>query len=209
MSFRAELARLADIWFVACDRGQQDRLVAFASLLLTWNARINLTGAGSLGDLAAEHLPDSFALASRLDPVGSLGAVDVGSGGGLPGIPLAVLRPTLRLQLVEPIAKKAAFLRTAVRELGLGPQVTVRVARAEALDRGQFDVAFSRATFAPAAWASVGTELVSPGGRVFVLAAAAAAELVVPAGTTKTGEWPYFGDQRALLELTRSSVAAS
>jgi 16S rRNA (guanine527-N7)-methyltransferase len=123
-------------------------LDAFWSLLLTWNARINLTGAGTREELIGEHLPDSLAMAS-LVPQG-VRVLDVGSGGGLPALPFAVLRPDAAVTLVEPRAKRVAFLRTAVRELGLS--VTVLPDRIEGVTVPEMDVATSRATFPPREW---------------------------------------------------------
>ncbi len=202
-SFRAALARLAETWAVGCDEAQGEALARFGTLLLTWNAHINLTGASSLDDLAGEHLPDSFALASRFGDGLPARAVDVGSGGGLPALPLALLHPALTLRLVEPIAKKAAFLRTATRELGLRDRVTVHVGRAEALGAGDFDAAFSRATFAPELWASIGAPLVRPGGRVFLLAAMTAADIAAPPSLLETFRRSYLEDRRVLVELAR------
>jgi 16S rRNA (guanine527-N7)-methyltransferase len=195
--FHAQVARLAAEWAVPCSPAQDAALAHFASLLMTWTARINLTGAASADDLASNHFPDSFALAARL--IDAATVVDVGSGGGLPALPLALLRPELRIQLVEPIAKKVAFLRTAIRELGLGPSeraagVQVHAGRIEAgapeFPRdlaGGFDVAFSRATLAPDEWLPLGARLVRPGGRVFVLASSADAHQAAAAGDTRTG----------------------
>ena len=203
-SFPTALARLGDEWSTGCTPAQCDALAAFGTLLLTWNQRINLTGAASLDGLAAEHLPDSFALASRLNAETRARVVDVGSGGGLPALPLAVLRPALNLRLIEPIAKKAAFLRTAVRELGLGERVTVHVGRAEEDATGDFDVAISRATLPPEKWATLGLRLVGPGGRVFLLASDTTAPTQPPAGATETHRRGYAGERRWLVELTRS-----
>ena len=94
-----------------CDDSQVAALSSYAESLLRWNARINLTAARSIDVLVNEHFPDAFALARRLEQPAR--AIDVGSGGGLPAIPLALLRPGLTVELCEPIAKKAAFLRTA------------------------------------------------------------------------------------------------
>jgi 16S rRNA (guanine527-N7)-methyltransferase len=125
----------------------------------------------------------------------------VGSGGGLPALPLALLRPDLVIRLCEPIAKKAAFLRTAIRELKLADRVALEARRAEELTeevagnvpRELFDVATSRATFAPETWLALGRRLVRPGGRVFVL--------TVP-GTAIGGETGiYSGGKRALIEV--------
>jgi 16S rRNA (guanine527-N7)-methyltransferase len=170
----AELVRaMAADWNLACDAGQVAALCSYAATLLRWNARINLTAARSIDQLIAEHFPDAFALARRLDQPAR--AIDVGSGGGLPAIPLAVLRPHLTLELCEPIAKKVAFLRTASRELDVGGRVSVRAARGEQvaaeLPRA-FDVAISRAALAPEKWLRLGTRLVHPGGRLFVLTTA-------------------------------------
>jgi 16S rRNA (guanine(527)-N(7))-methyltransferase RsmG len=163
----------------------------------------------SLEDLAAEHLPDSFVLASRLTPqeVGTDTArvIDVGSGGGLPALPLAILCPHLRIQLVEPIAKKAAFLRTAIRELKLGERMTVLGKRAETLVPADFDVAISRATLPPPAWMSLGAQLVRPGGRVFVLASSKAEVTPIPPSLTEDGHLSYLDGRRTLIELRRST----
>jgi 16S rRNA (guanine527-N7)-methyltransferase len=201
---RDQLARLAQAWNVSCDDGQAAALVAYGTLLLTWNQRINLTGAASLDELALEHLPDSFALASRFERDARARVVDVGSGGGLPALPLALLRPALALRLIEPIAKKTAFLRTAVRELGLGERVVVHAGRAEPSATGDFDAALSRATLAPEKWAPLGLGLVRPGGRVFVLASGTTAPAQAPAGATETHRRAYADEHRWLIELTRS-----
>jgi 16S rRNA (guanine527-N7)-methyltransferase len=207
-AFGVVLGRLAETWAGSCDSAQTEAITRYASLLLTWTARINLTGASSLDDLAAEHLPDSFALAARLGGQGaddpSLDVVDVGSGGGLPALPLAILRPALRIRLVESVAKKAAFLRTAVRELGLRDRISVDVKRAEALlPDAAFDVAISRATLPPEEWVKLGAGLVRPGGRVFVLSSSD--QELAATGLTTSGRWPYLSDRRWLHELTRGN----
>jgi 16S rRNA (guanine527-N7)-methyltransferase len=203
-AFRQALTREGALWAVPCESSQVDAIERYASLLLTWTSRINLTGAVSLEDLASEHLPDSFALASRVRETGALTAIDVGSGGGLPAIPLAILCPNLSLRLLEPIAKKAAFLRTAVRELNLASRVTVETRRVQALSQTTFDAALSRATFPPRSWLPIGADLVRPGGRVFLLASATADWSAPPAALTTTGQWPYLGERRWLVELVKA-----
>jgi 16S rRNA (guanine527-N7)-methyltransferase len=208
-AFRAALERNAQIFSVVCDRVQAEAIHRYASLLLTWTARINLTGAVSLDDLAVEHLPDSFALAARVGAEAVTG-IDVGSGGGLPALPLSLLCPRLNLRLLEPIAKKAAFLRTAVRELGLGDRVTIDTRRVQAILPATFDLAMSRATFPPPVWVPIAVELVKPGGRVFVLASAGADESSAnaPSGASDQGlelvdRWPYLQGRRHLIQLRR------
>jgi 16S rRNA (guanine527-N7)-methyltransferase len=203
----AVLQSLATDWGVPSEPGQAESLLRYADLLIRWNQRINLTGAKSIGALVAEHYPDAYALARRLDQPARV--VDVGSGGGLPALPLALLRPGLVIRLCEPIAKKAAFLRTAIRELKLADRVSLEARRGEELadelaeipagpdaapgSEKFFDVATSRATFAPEAWLALGRRLVRPGGRVFVL--------TVP-GTAIAGDTDIYGDhRRALVEV--------
>ena len=184
------LEALATEFRTPLDGARASSLLRFAELLMAWNARINLTGAHTVDELIAEHLPDAFALAGVID--GPASVVDVGSGGGLPALPLAILRPDLRLTLVEPLAKKVAFLRTATRELGLA-SVSVEAARAEALPEGAFDVAMSRATFPPAEWVAVARRLVRAAGRILVL--------TVPGTGLPGRRTNYLGGRRTLIEL--------
>lgn len=143
------------------------RLLAFVSRLLAWNARINLTGARSGAELISEHLVDSFAM-TRFLPLNS-SLADIGAGGGLPGIPLAILRPDLRITMVEPRAKRVAFLRSAVHELGL-QRASVLRCRSEEVSASSFDLCSSRATFPPGEWLEVGRSLVKRDGLVLVFA---------------------------------------
>ncbi|HVT06660.1 MAG TPA: 16S rRNA (guanine(527)-N(7))-methyltransferase RsmG [Polyangia bacterium] len=182
---------LATEWQIPLDETRIAGLIRFADLLMTWNARINLTGARTVEELLSEHLPDAFALGRAIAP-GPRAVVDVGSGGGLPALPLAVLRPDLQLTLVEPLAKKVAFLRTAVRELGLSA-VSVQCARAEAVPAAAYDVAMSRATFPPAEWLAVAHRLVRPDGRIFVL--------TVPTIDLPGHRTAYLGNRRTLVEV--------
>ena len=188
-----ELRTLSASWGFGPDPALAESLLRYAELLLAWNARINLTGARSPAAVVTDHYPDAFALAKHLE--GPWRVVDVGSGGGLPAIPLALLRPALTLRLVEPIAKKAAFLRTAIRDLNLSARVSLAAERAEQLVPGHFDVAVSRATFAPEDWVTLGRQLVRPGGRVFVLTVPGSP--VAELGGSET----YGGGRRELVEI--------
>jgi 16S rRNA (guanine527-N7)-methyltransferase len=174
-----EASRAMDDWArefgVPLSDPVRDALLKFARLLLAWGQRINLTAAKSVEAVARDQLPDAFAVAGRLAlrGGGSGGAqiVDVGSGGGLPAIPLALLRPQDELTMMEATGKKVAFLRTAVRELGLGQRIAVEQRRIDLRNAGerQFDVAMSRAMLAPKEWLTLGCLLVRPGGTIFSL----------------------------------------
>jgi len=131
---------------------------------------------------------------------------DVGSGGGLPAIPLALLRgrEADRFTLVEATGKKVAFLRTAIREAGLLDRMRVDHRRmGEPRDEAAtFDVATSRAMLAPAEWLALGRRLVRVGGSIFCLGTVGLD--VPPAGLTLIGQASYRSD-RWVAELERST----
>jgi len=192
-------------WFgLSLSSDARDRLLEFAELLLAWGERINLTAARSVGELVADHLPDSFAIASRLGARGEApnGVIDVGSGGGLPAIPLALLRPHDRFTLVEATGKKVAFLRTAVRELALGDRVRVEHRRLEEGELGEFDVATSRAMLAPPEWMSLARHLVRRRGAIFCLGTRA---LVGAAEGLRLVDERSYRPDRWVAELERST----
>ena len=160
----------ADAQGLALDAATTDDLAKFGDLFLAWNARINLGGRISATELVARHFTDAFAALKFIGP-GSLVA-DVGSGGGLPLLPMAISRRDASFEAWEPTGKKVAFLRTAVRQFSLGGTVIIHPGRLPSVvdetQRGRFDVAGSRATFAPEEWLPMGLQLVRVGGRVIV-----------------------------------------
>ena len=96
--------------------GQIDALEAHYKLLIQWNARLNLTRIESVEDAVRLHYCESLLVGTKL-PSGSLRIVDVGSGAGFPGIPIAILRPECLVTLVESHQRKGVFLREASRNL--------------------------------------------------------------------------------------------
>jgi 16S rRNA (guanine527-N7)-methyltransferase len=120
--------------------GQIDQLEAHYKLLTHWNARLNLTRIDSEEEAVRLHYCESLFVGARL-PAGQLRIVDVGSGAGFPGIPIAVLRPESAVTLVESHQRKAVFLREASRNL---KNVVVVTDRAENLASG-YDWLVSRA----------------------------------------------------------------
>ena len=110
------------------------RATAYAALLLDANARLNLTRVTEPEEVARLHLLDALAALPLLDAAQAATAVDLGSGGGVPGIPLALARPEMRWVLVDSVRKKAAVLQSMVDELGMA-NVTVLAERAELLGR--------------------------------------------------------------------------
>ncbi|MBI4870774.1 MAG: 16S rRNA (guanine(527)-N(7))-methyltransferase RsmG, partial [Candidatus Riflebacteria bacterium] len=125
-------------------------LAAYGALLLDENERVNLTGCRTPEELATRHLADTVPFLIELAETPACEElVDLGSGGGLPGIPLAILQPARPILLVESTGKKCRFLERACKELGL-VHVSVACARAEDLGRAaafreRFAVATARA----------------------------------------------------------------
>lgn len=103
---------------------------AYLSLFIRWNARINLSSVRDQDEILRRHFLESIACARSL-PASIRTLLDFGSGGGFPGVPIAICRPEIAVTLAESQARKAGFLREAVRTLGLSTQV--HAGRAEAL----------------------------------------------------------------------------
>lgn len=110
-------------WNIACGPDQIDLFAAYLDALIDWNGRMNLVAGSTLADPTRRHLLDSLALATAL-PAAPDSLADVGSGAGLPGIPLAILWPQTQVVLIESINKKADFLRHVAATL---PLANVRV----------------------------------------------------------------------------------
>lgn len=143
------------------DARQQARLLAYRDELARWGRVHNLTAVRDPERMVPVHLLDSLVLLPLLrgDRL-----ADVGSGGGLPGIPLAIARPRLQVTLIEPRAKRAVFLGHVSRHLGLA-NVTVERCRAERLAPGEgFDTVVTRAFGSLAEFAAAAGGLCRPGG---------------------------------------------
>lgn len=121
---------------------QQQKLLDYVALLLKWNSTYNLTALRQEDQMLTHHVLDSLTLLPYLDGIETL--IDVGSGGGMPGIPTAICRPDIQITLLDANSKKTSFLSQAVIELGL-KNVKVITGRVEALEGVQFDAVTSRA----------------------------------------------------------------
>ena len=145
---------------IALPEAAQLKLLAFRDLLLKWNRTYNLTALRDPQQAISHHLLDALAI---LPYVGAGPLLDVGSGGGFPGIPLAIARPDLSVTLVDAVQKKATFLQQAAIELEL-KSVAVHHARVEEM-RGQYAQISSRAFAELARFVRLTHHLLSPGGR--------------------------------------------
>jgi 16S rRNA (guanine527-N7)-methyltransferase len=145
----------------------QTRLIAFGELLLKWNKVYNLTAIRAPQEVITHHLLDSLAVLPHLDGVRSL--ADIGSGGGLPGIPLAIVRPDLAVSSVETVNKKASFQQQAKIELALANFQPLNE-RVENLRPAQpFDAVISRAFSELALFVDLAGHLLAPGGRMLAM----------------------------------------
>lgn len=133
---------------LSLDADQIDRLLRYVDLLGRWNATYNLTGARDAETIWSRHVLDCLAavpsVRARLHPATTARILDVGSGGGLPGIPWAIAMPGTDVHCIDAVAKKAAFVRQAAAVLGL-PNVHGLHGRVEKLAEAPFDLITSRA----------------------------------------------------------------
>jgi 16S rRNA (guanine527-N7)-methyltransferase len=149
------------------DPALAEPLARYLALLLRWNATYNLTAIRDPREMVTKHLLDSLAMAPFVASVPTL--ADLGTGPGLPGIPLAIAVPGLQVTLVESNGKKARFMREAIRTLGLG-NAEVAESRIEALDRpGEFMAITARALATLPQILALGGHLLAPGGVLLAM----------------------------------------
>lgn len=143
-----------------------DALMNYLALLIKWNRAYNLTAVRDPGQMVARHLLDSLSVAPLLTGQRIL---DVGTGPGLPGIPLAILYPECQFELLDSNGKKTRFLIEAKLQLGLS-NVQVHCCRVESLrDEQGFDAITSRAFASLADMISGCEHLLTPAGKLFAM----------------------------------------
>jgi 16S rRNA (guanine527-N7)-methyltransferase len=153
---------------------QAESIARFLDELSRWNRRINLTSVDR-EDAWRRHVDESLQLLETANPAPGSTIVDVGSGGGLPGVVVAIVRPDLRVALLESDARKQAFLTHVAGLLALSG-VSIVAARAEVAGRQgglreSFDVALSRAAAQPPTLCELALPLLRVGGRLCALVA--------------------------------------
>jgi len=152
---------------ISLSERQLEQLEAYEQILISRGPDVGVVSAADVPRLRERHVLDSARAAAVLPEDGL--TYDLGSGGGLPGIPVAILRPEMQVSLVEQRSRRAGFLEWVVEELGLA-NAEVRVGRIEALAHGSADSCLARA-FAPleGSWAAA-RPLLKPGGRLVYFA---------------------------------------
>lgn len=146
---------------------QQDKLMDYLAMMFKWNAVYNLTSLRDPMQMVTHHLLDSLAAVPAFATARNV--LDVGSGGGLPGIVLAIVRPDMILSMIDTVHKKTAFLTQVKAQLSLA-NVTVYTARVEQLQvSDKFDVITSRAFADLSDFVNWSSHLLADGGRYIAL----------------------------------------
>lgn len=136
-----KLERLLSQANISLTDQQKQQLVDFVKLLDKWNKAYNLTSVRNPDEMLVKHILDSLVVGEHLQ---GEHFIDVGTGPGLPGIPLAIAYPDKQFVLLDSLGKRITFIKNAVRELGL-QNVTPVLSRVEAFQAQQFDGVLSRA----------------------------------------------------------------
>jgi 16S rRNA (guanine527-N7)-methyltransferase len=190
---------------------QQERLLDYLTLMAKWNAVYNLTSLRDPMQMVTHHLLDSLAAVPAFAGVASV--LDVGSGGGLPGVVLAIVRPDMKVAMIDTVHKKTAFLTQVKAELAL-TNVTVYTARVEQLqvaDADRFDVITSRAFADLSDFVNWSAHLLAPNGRYIALKGTAPQDEQqrVPAEWTVSRveplHVPKLGAERHLVHIERAA----
>lgn len=167
MSLEKMLADGAQALGIELSSAQQQQLLDYVGLLNKWNKAYNLTAVREPAEMVVRHLLDSL---SVLPHVQATEIVDVGTGAGIPGIPLAIALPSLKVTLLDSNGKKTRFAKQAALELGLA-NVEVVQARAEQYRNASPQV-ISRAFASLPDMLDVAGHLLAPGGRMLAMKAA-------------------------------------
>lgn len=192
---------------LAPDEPLVSALLTYRDLLVKWNRAYNLTAVREPGEMITRHLLDSLAVLPHLDPVDTL---DVGTGAGLPGIPLALACPDQRFVLLDSNGKKTRFVNQARRELGLN-NVEVVHARVEQYRNAPSQI-ISRAFAALPDMLRVLAPLITDATRLLAMKSAAAEQelAALPAGWGAAVEplrVPGLAEERVLVIVGRGVPA--
>ena len=167
MTLEANIVPGLEAMGISASDAQCARMAAHLELIAKWNRVHNLTAVRETGQMVSLHLLDSLSLVPHLGTARTL--LDVGSGPGFPGIPIAIVRPDIQVTLLDSSNKKCVFLEQARTELGL-ENVSVACERVEQWrPEGKFDIVVSRAFADLSDFVTQARHLLSPGGRMLAM----------------------------------------
>lgn len=191
---RALLEQGSDKLAITLSAGQQQQLLDYVALLTKWNKVYNLTSVRDPAQMVSRHIIDSLSILPYLDASSLL---DVGTGGGLPGIPVAIMKPDCAVTLLDSNSKKTRFLQQVKAELGLS-NVTVVHGRVEQVSLPQFAIITARAFASIDDIIHLAGQHCEPGGR-----------LVLMKGVYPNQELQFDADQFRLLDVVSLDVPAA
>ena len=216
--FTTELRAAAEAASLSLSEEQILKFTRYDALLVDWNERMNLTAITEPRDVAVKHMVDSLTAYDAALFSGAPTVIDVGTGAGFPGIPLKIFDPSIRLTLMDSLAKRLAFLEAVVEDLGL-TGVTCVHARAEDAAhepqrRERYDIAVSRAVARPPVLLEHTLPFVKKGGHLIALQGRTAEEEATDAKralkllggrleTIRPVTLPGLSDKRAVLTITK------
>lgn len=197
---------------------QHEQLLDYVALLAKWNAVYNLTAIRDPRQMLIQHILDSLSILPHLPARDGAAVLDVGSGGGLPGIVLAIARPDWSVTLNDIVQKKSAFQSQAKAELGLA-NLSVVTGRVESLRPGvevpkKFDLIVSRAFAELADFVTLARHLVAEGGAIWAMKGVRPDDEIgrLPAGAqalrTVRLEVPMLDAERHLVEVAVEPATA-
>lgn len=164
MSDLEYMKTFAEVSGLAIDERALELLAKYRDLLLHYNKTTNLIGPMDGVQIEQRLLIDSLTAAATYAPTGSI--LDVGSGAGLPGIPLGIVYPELPVSLVEPRNKRVQFLQLALTRLGLDSSISVVKSQIETAKIDKHEYAVAKAFRAPAVWLEIALGLTTPEGVI-------------------------------------------
>lgn len=216
--FTTELRAAAEAASLSLSEDQILKFTRYDALLVDWNERMNLTAITEPRDVAVKHMVDSLTAYDAALFSGAPTVIDVGTGAGFPGIPLKIFDPSIRLTLMDSLAKRLAFLEAVVEDLGL-TGVTCVHARAEDAAhepqrRERYDIAVSRAVARLPVLLEYTLPFVKKGGHLIALKGRTAEEEATDAKralkllggrleTIRPVTLPGLSDKRAVLTITK------
>lgn len=176
--WRAFIQDAANQLGIKVHRRQAEQFALHAHWLLEWNRKINLTSITDPRDMAIKHFIDAIAPMEHIPDTGRL--LDIGTGGGFPGIPLKIMRPWQPMTLIDSVRKKVNFVRHVIRQIPLEGIEALHI-RAEALADTihadeRFDVIVCRALSDPTAAIALSRPLLAPGGKIVLYLGPGSAE---------------------------------